>query len=55
MRSLKKKMWEHKEAIILISSGEEESERVEVEANELEELNAKENKSTSPKPNEMRE
>ena len=32
-----------------------EPKRVEVEANELEELDAKENESTSSEPNEMRE
>ena len=38
---------EHKEAITLMSSGEEDPKRVEVDANELEELVTKEEESTS--------
>ena len=52
---LEKEDVEHKEAITLMSSGEREPKRVEVEANQVEKLDAKENESTSSEPNEMRE
>ena len=51
----KKEYVEHKEDITLMSGREEECKRVEVDANELEELDAKEKESTSPELNEMRE